>query len=66
MPDNSIHEINDGKTYGPLSFGFDCIICEEVQEVETVGGHFATTVPICDQCKSDLKEIVFKKRNKKE
>lgn len=41
------------------SWGFTCEICEDVQ---TFNGSVSHIFPICDNCKSDLKEIILIKR----
>lgn len=45
--------------------GFDCVICGEVQIIP--GPHNwgkEIVFPVCDNCKSDLKEIILLKRKK--
>ena len=47
--------------------GFECVLCEGTQIVPdgfNLGAH--QVFPVCDNCKSDLKEIILTKRKKDE
>lgn len=45
-----------------ISIGFTCQICGDIQTIEDT---VKIDLPICDQCKKDLKEIIMNKRSTK-
>lgn len=45
--------------------GFTCEICGEAQTTQFTNYYPSNVFPVCDQCKSDLKEFVLEKREAK-